>query len=73
MPVITHKRASFLMLSRITYGGACLFRNTSVLLTFQISHEVSKVRDAKTLRFGREPSIMKDHQDLIFRSPHCEV
>jgi hypothetical protein len=49
-PAITHKRASFLILSTITKEGDALLLKTLAFLSFQISDTVSKVREAKALR-----------------------
>jgi hypothetical protein len=70
-PANTHKRASLLILSRITKDGELLLRNTLAFLSFQISHTVSKVRVVNALRWGLTSEARRDHHSLTLRPAHC--
>jgi hypothetical protein len=64
-PAITQSLASHLILSTITKDGETLWRNTLALRSFQISHTVSKTKEANPFLWGLDPSAMEDHQSRM--------
>jgi hypothetical protein len=56
------KFTTFLIFSKITNDGACLLWKIRAFLSFQNSHDVSKVREERAFQLGVEDVVILSHQ-----------